>query len=140
MLQQAHAGELAAYYAYEGHWRSLSDPRQREAVQKIQYEERDHIRYLKTMLDVYKSQPSKIRDFIFTMIGKTASFLCYITGWYLPMAGARFIENIGAVNYNVMSKKAKSLGLHETARALKMMGIMEDRHEKYFLEVMKNEV
>jgi len=62
------------------------------------------------------------------------SFLCYFTGWYLPMSGARFIENIGAVNYNLMANKAKSLGLYETANALKMMGMAEDQHERYFFE------
>src|ERR1700674_5966513 len=98
MLQQAHAGELAAYYAYEGHWRSLKDQKQRDAIKSIQKDELDHIRYLKTLLDVYDAQPSRIRDFIFTMVGKSASLMCYIAGWYFPMSGARFIENIGAVN------------------------------------------
>jgi rubrerythrin len=139
MLQRAHAGELAAYHAYEGHWRSLSDPQERGAIKLIQDDELDHIRYLEIMLDVYHAQPSKIRDFIFTLIGKSASLMCYMTGWYLPMYGARFIENIGAVNYNVMSNKAKLLGLNETARALLMMGEVEKRHEDYFLKVM-NEV
>jgi demethoxyubiquinone hydroxylase (CLK1/Coq7/Cat5 family) len=41
-LQLAYSGELAAGYAYRGHWHSVSDPHERERIKKIEDEEWHH--------------------------------------------------------------------------------------------------
>lgn len=39
VLKGAYSGELAAAYAYRGHWRSLKNPLERGKVQEIEIEE-----------------------------------------------------------------------------------------------------
>ena len=38
LLQLAYSGELAAAYAYRGHWHSVSAPDERAAIRKIEAE------------------------------------------------------------------------------------------------------
>jgi demethoxyubiquinone hydroxylase (CLK1/Coq7/Cat5 family) len=42
ILQLAYSGELAAAYAYNGHWHSLVDPAERARVKTIEEEELHH--------------------------------------------------------------------------------------------------
>ena len=42
VLQNAYSGELAAGYAYRGHWKSLRDPAERERSRIIEAEEWHH--------------------------------------------------------------------------------------------------
>lgn len=44
LLQNAYSGELAAFYAYEGHQKSLRDPNEKQEVCKIRNEEWESIR------------------------------------------------------------------------------------------------
>jgi rubrerythrin len=50
ILQLAYSGELAAAYAYRGHWHSLSDPDDRAQVKKIEEEEWHHRKLVGEML------------------------------------------------------------------------------------------
>ena len=42
ILQLAYSGELAAAYAYRGHWKSVSDPEERHRIEEIENEEWHH--------------------------------------------------------------------------------------------------
>ena len=42
LLRLAYSGELAAAYAYAGHWRSVRDPVEREEIRRIECEELEH--------------------------------------------------------------------------------------------------
>ena len=51
ILQNAHAGELAAAYAYRGHWKSLKDSPEKEHIKKIEAEEWTHRANVKKWLE-----------------------------------------------------------------------------------------
>ena len=42
ILQNAYAGELAAAFAYRGHWKSLKDSAEKEQIKEIEAEEWHH--------------------------------------------------------------------------------------------------
>ena len=44
ILQNAHAGEVAAAYAYRGHWKSLRESPEKARIKEIEAEEWDHRR------------------------------------------------------------------------------------------------
>ncbi len=52
ILQLAYSGELAAAYAYRGHWHSLTDPDERAQVKTIEDEEWHHRKLVGEMLKV----------------------------------------------------------------------------------------
>jgi len=132
MLQHAHAAELAAYHAYEGHWRSVSDLKEQEAIKKIQQEEWQHVQSIERMLERLGSKPNRVRDTVFTVIGKTMSFLCYHTGWFLPMWGALVIEKIGVSGYYEILTQALYEGHPELCILLMVMMKAEEDHKAYF--------
>lgn len=136
MLQKAHAGEIAAYLAYEGHWRSLKDPKEREEVRAIQADELHHKEIVRELLTKLGAKPSWVRDTVFTVIGRTMSALCYVTGWYMPMLGALLIERIGVNNYAKMANMTKSKGMRQD---LLYMHRVELAHEIYFMNKVSKE-
>lgn len=140
MLVQAHAGELAAYHAYEGHYRSVSDHEQKVQINRIQREELDHLHEVSKMLHSLGAQPSVFKDLLYIIIGKTASFLCYITGWYLPMWGAKKIEAIGAASYWEIADMAMDTGHFQMSAKLCHMAETEEAHEKYFQQFVPDRV
>lgn len=131
-LQDAHAGELAAYYAYQGHWESLKDPSERAALQEIQQDELEHIIFLSHYLNKMGFKPSPIKDFVWTTIGKTIGALCHVTGWYLPMRVAGIMERIGTKSYIEISAIARAEGHEILAKKLLDMAEVEKRHENTF--------
>ena len=134
LLQKAHAGEIAAACAYEGHWRSVKDLSEKIKIQLIQIDEIKHQIEVLEFLNSLGARPSKIRDTVFTVIGKTLSVGCYFTGWFLPMWGALLIEQIGVVNYEELAIEAEKEGHKEMSDKLREMGKLEKEHETYFLE------
>lgn len=132
MLQHAHAGETAAYFAYEGHIKSVRDSKIKEAIRKIQKEESDHIQMTWLMLHELGAKPSPWQDLVFTVIGKTLSVLCRVTGYFAPMYGALLIEKVGVNNYKAMAQEARSKRLFAMHAALVDMKNTEEEHEKFF--------
>lgn len=131
-LQKAHAGEIGAYYAYGGHWKSVSNPGQRMMIRFIQAEELEHIRSLDLMLYLLHATPNRRLDTVFTVIGKTLGYLCRFTGYFMPMWGAMIIEKIGVSNYKEMSMDASRAQMHNFAQTLGEMHLVELEHEEYF--------
>jgi rubrerythrin len=50
LLQLAYSGELAAAYAYRGHWKSVSDPEERHRIEEIEQDEWHHRKLVGEML------------------------------------------------------------------------------------------
>ena len=59
VLQNAYSGELAAGYAYRGHWRSLRDPAERERSRVIEAEEWHHRELVGGMLRQLGAAPNR---------------------------------------------------------------------------------
>ncbi len=132
LLQNAYSGELAAFYAYEGHWRSLRDPQEIADVQKIQREEWEHRECIGRFLKELGAAPNPRRELIFTCIGKTISLLCRIGGWYIPMYGAGKLERGNIVEYEIAARMAASAGFSHMVDELLKMAEVEWDHELYF--------
>lgn len=77
ILQLAYSGELAAAYAYRGHWHSLMDAEERTQIEKIENEEWHHRRLVGEMLRTLDSRPSAVRKVRAAIIGRVLSLLCH---------------------------------------------------------------
>lgn len=141
LLKVAYCGEVAAALAYEGHRDSLVDDEEaQEEIEMIRLEELDHVHMLGEMLHrmgIYTIP--KTRLWIFTKIGKIASFLCFHTGKRYPAIGAKLIERIGSVSYQEMAKLAEvcAPAYAEMDKKLLEMAKTEEEHEKYFDSFIK---
>src|ERR1043166_8959993 len=98
-LQGAYSGELAAGYAYRGHWHSVRDAAERERIRAIEAEEWHHRELVGAMLRDLGAAPSRKREAIFWCIGKAIAGLCHVGGWFIPMYGAGKLERHNIVEY-----------------------------------------
>jgi demethoxyubiquinone hydroxylase (CLK1/Coq7/Cat5 family) len=130
-LKLSHGVEIGAYHAYEGHWKSLSDPTEISEVKFIQFQELKHRHMLSLLLSELESSPSPFIDLIFKMIGKLMGSLCHFLGRRLPMLGAAMIEILGVVNYEFVSKFTSDL---RTKLILKELAMVEREHREYFFQ------
>ena len=131
-LQGAYSGELAAGFAYAGHWRSVKDPAERARIQEIEAEEWHHRQLVGDMLRDLGGRPSKLREVIFWTIGHTIAGLCYIGGWFFPMYGAGRLERGNIVEYEVAADYALACGREDLIDCLLSMAEVEWEHELYF--------
>jgi rubrerythrin len=132
ILQLAYSGELAAAYAYRGHWHSLSDPDDRAEVKKIEEEEWHHRRLVGEMLAGLDAGPDKRRELRATLVGRTLGLLCHVTGWFAPMYGAGRLESRNIVEYETAARYARECGRTELIDCLLTMAEVEWEHERYF--------
>jgi len=139
ILQKAHAGENAAYLAYEGHWRSLSkkNPSAAETIKDIQKDEWFHRQSVGFMLIELDARPSPAREALMWLIGKTTSALCYVSGNWASAVGAEMIEKIGSVSYWEAAELARDEGYPAMATYLEEMARTEEEHETFF-KLLKN--
>jgi len=135
VLQSACSGELAAGYAYRGHWKSLrtSSPA-RERIRSIEAEEWHHRELVLGMLSELGAGPKRMREAVFWTIGKTIGLLCHIGGWFIPMFGAGRLERWNIVEYENAARFAKEAGLDRMIDCLLMMSEVEWEHERFFRE------
>ena len=139
VLRAAYSGELAAGFAYAGHWRSVKDPAERERIHEIEREEWHHRELVGEMLAKLEARPSSTREFIFRTIGRALGPLCAISGWLAPMWGAGFLESHNIVEYEVAARLAQESGHQEFVACLLQLAEVEWEHERYFRErVMKH--
>src|SRR5260221_489962 len=68
-LRGAYSGELAAAFAYRGHWRSVSDDGERERIRTIEAEEWHHRELVGAMLRQLGAKPNAVRELIIFTIG-----------------------------------------------------------------------
>jgi rubrerythrin len=132
VLQRAHAGELAAALAYQGHARSLADPAEAEEVLEIGRQEMEHRRCVAGMLAGLESAPSRLREGLFLGIGMLLGSLCRVSGWFFPMYGAGLLESGNIREYEEAAGLAVRAGRADLALDLLRMAEVEWDHERYF--------
>src|SRR5215475_13443112 len=132
ILQLAYSGERAAAYAYRGHWRSVSNPEEKERIHHIEDEEWHHRRLVGQMLAELGASPDPRREFKAQVIGRTLQALCHVSGWLLPMYGAGKLERRNIVEYETAARYAVGCGKVEFVDCLLMMAEVEWEHEQYF--------
>jgi rubrerythrin len=132
VLQSAYSGELAAGYAYRGHWKSVRDPEERARIQQIENEEWHHRQLVFALLVELGGDPILIREIVFWTIGRTLGALCHVAGWFFPMYGAGKLERGNIVEYEVAARHAMDCGRESMVECLLMMAEVEWEHEQYF--------
>lgn len=134
VLRSAYSGELAAGFAYAGHWRSVKDSRERERIREIEAEEWHHRELVGGLLVKLGASPSRTREVIFRAIGRTLGPLCSWSGWLAPMYGAGWLESHNIVEYEIAAQLARESGHDDFVECLLEMAEVEWEHERYFRE------
>jgi rubrerythrin len=132
ILQLAYSGELAAAYAYRGHWHSVSDDRERHAIREVEADEWRHRRQVGEMLASLGSGPNEFRELRATIIGRTLGLFCHLTGWLAPMYGAGKLESRNVREYETAARYARDSGRTDFIDCLLEMAEVEWDHEQYF--------
>jgi hypothetical protein len=99
LLQLAYSGEKAAALAYQGHARSVSDPAEKEMIEKIEKDECVHREKVGRLLTRLDARPLPLREIRSSAIGHVLSFLCRFSGWFLPMYFAGKLETNNVCEY-----------------------------------------
>lgn len=134
LLQDAHAGELAAAYAYTGHGYSffVRDSAEKKEILEIRDEELHHRQRLKEMLIELGEKPRLSRELLMSCIGLTIGFLCLFGGWFIPMYGAGKLESGNIFEYEVAARLAVQADCERWVSELLEFGEIEWDHELYF--------
>jgi len=135
-LRGAFSGELAAGYAYRGHWRSLRDVSQSERVQTIEAEEWHHRALVGQLLRDLGSGPGWMREAIFWLIGRSIGAFCRVGGWFAPMYGAGRLERVNIIEYEDAATYALMCGRSDMIDCLLTMAEVEWEHEHFFRSVL----
>lgn len=136
ILQNAHAGELAAAYAYRGHWKSLKDSPEKLHIQKIEAEEWTHRANVRKWLGKLDAEPRKFREKVFWTIGRSLGITCYISGWFFPMYFAGRLESQNVQEYVDAAEFAKELGMNDCFEEMMEMSHVEAEHEDFFRKIV----
>lgn len=132
ILQLAYSGELAAAYAYRGHWHSVTRQDEREAIRTVEEDEWRHRQLIGEMLTKLGSGPKKFRELRATVIGRTLAVLCHVMGWLTPMYGAGKLESRNVREYETAARHARDCGQLDFVECLLEMAEVEWDHEHYF--------
>jgi hypothetical protein len=133
ILQMAYSGERAAAFAYQGHWRSVRDVTQQQAIRKIEDDEWLHRHDVGQMLTILGATPVWWREWLMACIGRTVSIGCFIIGWFFPMYLAGQLESNNVSEYDDAATHARALELHQMAAQLTAMAETERAHEAFFV-------
>jgi rubrerythrin len=136
ILQNAYSGEIAAAYAYRGHWKSLRPSPEKTHIEKIEAEEWDHRRRVGEWLEKLGAGPRPVREKVFWTIGRTLGLTCLISGWFMPMYFAGRLESQNSVEYEDAAKFAKDLDMQDCVDDLLDMARVEVEHEVFFREMV----
>ncbi len=136
ILQNAYSGEIAAAYAYRGHWKSLRDSPEKEKIKQIEAEEWDHRRRVGEWLEKLGGRPRGGREKIFWTIGRTLGVTCHLSGWFMPMYFAGRLESQNSVEYEDAAAFAKKLQMQDCVDDLLDMARVEVEHEVFFREMV----
>lgn len=137
ILQAAHAGELAAAYAYQGHWRSRLGTRrqhEREEIQRIESAEWHHRQQVAGLLTELGSGPVRWREALMGAVGRFFGALCFAGGRFLPMYAAGRLEAMNVGQYVDAAVHARASGHGAFGDLLDEMVAEEARHEAWFSE------
>ena len=132
LLQLAYSGELAAAYAYRGHWHSVRRQDESEAIRTVEEDEWRHRSLIGEMLKKLGSGPKKYREVRATIVGRTLGVLCHVMGWLVPMYGAGKLESRNVREYETAARYARDCGQLDFVECLLEMAEVEWDHEHYF--------
>jgi hypothetical protein len=132
ILQLAYSGELAAGYAYRGHWHSVSDAQEKAQIKQIEDEEWHHRKQVGEMLESLGAGPNKKREIRATIVGRVLGLMCHVSGWFAPMYGAGKLESRNIVEYETAARFAVACGREDLVDCLLTMAEVEWEHESYF--------
>ena len=132
ILQNAYSGELAAAYAYRGHWKSLKPSPEKTHIEKIENEEWEHRTNVLRWLDELGAGPNKVRETIFWTIGRTLGATCFLSGWFMPMYFAGRLESQNVQEYIDAAEYARELGMESCVEEMMEMSRVEGEHEAFF--------
>jgi demethoxyubiquinone hydroxylase (CLK1/Coq7/Cat5 family) len=139
LLQDAHAGELAAAYAYRAHWKSLRRRAWESAeIHRIEDAEWHHRSMVADMLTELHERPRRRRELLMGSIGRFFGLLCYVTGWFGPMYAAGRLEAANVKQYEQARTWATSLAYESFVDRLDGMIAEEVRHEEWFGERVRD--
>ncbi|QQS34335.1 MAG: demethoxyubiquinone hydroxylase family protein [Acidobacteriota bacterium] len=136
ILQSAFSGEVAAAYAYRGHWKSLKNSPEKERIRQIEEEEWDHRRRVGEWLAKLGAAPRPFREKVFWTIGRVLGLTCYVSGWFMPMYFAGRLESKNSVEYEDAAVFARELGMQDCVNDLLDMARVEVEHEVFFRDVV----
>jgi len=136
ILQNAYSGEVAAAYAYRGHWKSLKESPEKAHIKKIEDEEWRHRENVGRWLAELGAGPRKLREAVFWTIGRTLGLGCYISGWFFPMYFAGRLESQNVLEYEEAAAYARELGMDKCVEEMMEMSAVEAEHEVFFRKVV----
>lgn len=136
ILQNAFSGEIAAAFAYRGHWKSLKESPERERIKSIEAEEWDHRRRVGDWLEELGAKPRGGREKVFWTIGRTLGLTCHLSGWFMPMYFAGRLESQNSAEYEEAAVFAKELEMDECVEDLLEMARVELEHEIFFRQMV----
>jgi demethoxyubiquinone hydroxylase (CLK1/Coq7/Cat5 family) len=135
VLQDAHAGELAAAYAYRGHWQSRRrEPAVRAEIKRIEGAEWHHRSLVANLLDELEARPRPAREALMWTVGRFFGLLCFVSFRFGPMYAAGRLEAANVGQYDNARGYADQLGLPHFVAELAAMCEEEVRHEVFFGE------
>ena len=132
ILRGAHAGELGAALAYDGHARSLRNHDEVAEVRQIGRDELAHRARVGEMLAELGVEPDLLRERLMFTIGTTISWLCRVGGWFIPMYGAGRLESRNVREYEDAARFAVLAGCGHFVPDLLHLAEVEWDHERYF--------
>ena len=132
ILRLAFSGELAAAYAYRGHWKSVPDGEDRRRIQQIEDEEWHHRRLVGEMLGTLGAIPRRATEAKAWCIGRGLGLLCRVCGWLAPMYGAGRLESRNVREYEAAARHAHASGHADWVDCLLTMAEVEWEHEAFF--------
>ena len=136
ILQNAYSGEVAAAYAYRGHWKSLKDSSEKTRIREIEAEEWHHRERVGEWLEKLNAKPRPLREKIFWTIGRVLGATCFLSGWFFPMYFAGRLESGNVVEYEEAAQFAKELEMQECVSDLLDMARVELEHEIFFRQMV----
>jgi demethoxyubiquinone hydroxylase (CLK1/Coq7/Cat5 family) len=136
ILQSAYSGEVAAAYAYRGHWKSLKESPEKTRIKQIEAEEWEHRERVGHWLKTLGANPRPLREKVFWTIGKVLGHSCFISGWFMPMYFAGRLESQNSIEYEDAAVFAKELGIDALVTDLLDMARVEIEHEDFFSSVV----
>ena len=138
ILQNAHAGELAAAYAYRGHRKSLKKSKEKEKIKEIETEEWAHRENVRNWLERLDAEPRKLREAAFWTIGRILGGFCFVSGWFFPMYFAGRLESQNVKEYEMAAYLAKKLEMPDCFDEMMKMSLTERQHEVFFSQTVTN--
>ncbi len=137
ILQNACSGEMAAAFAYRGHWKSLKKSvAEREKIKQIEAEEWTHRKEVGKWLAVLEAKPRKVKEAILWTIGRSLGAACHVSGWFFPMYFAGRLESGNVKEYEDAVRFAEELEMPQCFDELMEMARVEQQHEVFFRAVV----